>query len=308
MAEDDTDELTVAGSPAPLVKPDAKKDRAYLIVLAGTAVGEMYGVGKELTIGRGSEAEVRVLGEGVSRRHAMIVSASTGITIEDLGSTNGTFVNGEKVVGRRLLNDGDKVQVGSTTILKFSYHDELEEGFQRQLYASALRDGLTKIYNKKYFMERLGTEFAYTARHGSPLSLLMFDLDHFKKVNDTHGHLVGDHVLTTLAAAIDASIRGEDLFARYGGEEFVILSRGIDSASSKLFATRLRDVLVRTDFTYRGLPLRVTVSMGIATIPDPTITSPEQLIEAADQALYEAKRQGRDRIVARTVVTTPGKK
>src|SRR5262245_18369070 len=165
-----------------------QRDRAYLIVLAGNNVGEMYKVaGEQMIIGRGQQAEIQIIDEGISRRHARVSVENASVLIEDLGSTNGTLLNGQKLGGREILKDGDKIQVGSTTILKFTYHDKLEEHFQRQMYESALRDGLTKIFNKKHLLDRLESEFAFAARHRVPLTLVMFDLDHFKRINDNHG-------------------------------------------------------------------------------------------------------------------------
>src|SRR5437868_171637 len=148
----DWDDDTKIASKDELVRPVAKdKDQAYLIVLAGASVGEMYKIAKESTvIGRGNQADIHVVDDGISRRHAEIVHDKKGIFVKDLGSTNGTFCNGERV-GEYQLKDGDKIQVGSTTILKFTFHDSLDETFQRQMYESALRDGLTKVFNKKYF-------------------------------------------------------------------------------------------------------------------------------------------------------------
>src|SRR5690606_26447697 len=125
---------------------------------------------------------------------------------------NGTFVNGQQVEAQ-LLKDGDKIQVGTTTILKFSYHDDLEEQFQRKMYEGALRDGLTKAFNKKYFEDRLQSEVAFALRHGTALSLIMLDLDLFKRINDTYGHLAGDYVLTTFSSSVISTIRKEDVFA-----------------------------------------------------------------------------------------------
>src|SRR3954466_4591923 len=198
----------------PVAPAGGKRDRAYLVVLAGASVGEMYKVeGEKVVIGRGQKAQIRLFDDGISREHAQIVIEGSHIVLQDLGSTNGTFCNGLKVDKRELV-DGDKILVGSTTILKFTYHDNLDEAFQRQMYESSLRDGLTKAFNKKYFTDRLESEFTYAVRHGAALSLVMFDIDHFKKVNDTYGHSAGDLVLTEMSALMMLSLRTEDVFAR----------------------------------------------------------------------------------------------
>jgi len=279
-------------------KPGSRdRDRAYLIVLAGSAVGEMYKITKdETTIGRGSQADIQVIDEGISRRHASIRLSGETVVVADLGSTNGTFLNGEKVT-THALRDGDKIQVGSTTILKFTFHDSLDENFQRQMYESALRDGLTKAFNKKYFLERLESEFAYALRHNSPLSLVMFDIDFFKKINDTHGHLAGDYALVSLSNLITATIRKEDVFARYGGEEFAVICRGVDLAGAQQFGERIRSKVETLDTNYSGIDLKMTVSVGVAAVTDVGMRDMLELIGHADDALYQAKRQGRNRVI-----------
>jgi diguanylate cyclase (GGDEF)-like protein len=217
------------------------------------------------------------------------------IIVVDLGSTNGTFVNGIKV-DRKELADGDKIMVGSTTILKFTYHDYLDEVFQRQMYESALRDGLTKVFNKKYFTDYLEKEFAFAARHKGPLALIFLDIDHFKKINDTHGHAAGDQVLVALARCIESQLRSTDVVVRYGGEEFTVLLPDTPVAGGFVSAERLRAAIAA--MTEReGLPpgLRITASIGVAAITSGDDGA--QLIPRADAALYQAKRGGRNRVV-----------
>ena len=298
----DWDDETKISAKEELNRPTPKdRDRAYLIVLAGASVGEMYKITAESTvIGRGQQADIQVIDEGISRRHAEIKHNGEEIVIRDLGSTNGTYCNGDKI-GEHVLTDGDKIQVGSTTILKFTFHDSLDESFQRQMYESALRDGLTKIFNKKYFLDRLESEFAYAVRHRTPLSLVMFDIDHFKRINDTHGHLAGDYALSTLAKVVGDTIRQEDVFARYGGEEFAVISRGIDLSGALAFGERIRRCVDGHPFVYNGVDIKVTVSVGVAAVPEVGMKEPEELIGAADDALYQAKRQGRNRVISGNV-------
>ena len=294
----DWDDDTKIAAKEEIAKPVRDRDRAYLIVLAGTSVGEMYKISKEHTIiGRGTQADIHVVDDGISRRHAEIVHNGDQTIIRDLGSTNGTFCNGDRIAEFE-LSDGDKIQVGSTTILKFTFHDSLDETFQRQMYESALRDGLTKIFNKKYFLDRLESEFAYSVRHKSPLSLIMFDIDHFKRINDTHGHLAGDYALATLAQLVQTAIRQEDVFARYGGEEFAVICRGVDLAGATAFAERIRKMVGTYRFDHAGVALKITVSVGVAAVSELGMKQPLDLIGAADEALYEAKRGGRDRVVS----------
>jgi diguanylate cyclase (GGDEF)-like protein len=272
------------------------RDRAYLIVLTGEGVGSMFRIEGESVIGRSASTTIRLNDDGVSRRHAKLTQQGTQIILEDLKSANGTFVNDEQVVGERILKDGDKIRIGSTTILKFSYHDDLEESFQQRMYEAALYDSLTKAFNKKHLLERLPSELAYAKRHNSPLSMLMFDVDHFKKVNDNYGHLAGDYVLARLGKITQSAIRSEDIFARYGGEEFSIVSRGVDLARSAVFAERLRTLVESTEFIHESTRIPVTISIGVAALPEIMVNEPLELIAAADSALYAAKRGGRNRV------------
>lgn len=279
------------------LKAKTQRDRAYLIVLAGSNVGEMYRLDEgESFVGRGQQASIRLNDDGISRKHARIFQAGGEVLIEDMKSANGTVVNGVPV-SMQLLKDGDKIRLGSTTILKFTYNDHLDESFQQQMYEAALRDGLTKAFNKKYFLDRLETEIAYARRHQAHLSLLMFDVDHFKRVNDSHGHLAGDYVLQRLAKVAAATVRTEDVFARYGGEEFGVICRGVTLASAGILAERLRATVEATVFDHEGTRLPITISVGVAGHPEVQIENGAQLIAAADAALYEAKRGGRNRVL-----------
>lgn len=295
--EDDWDDKTVIASDlAPARAPAADKPRAYLVVVAGTRVGEMFGLDRNLTIGRGRDADVRIQDVGISRKHACLVIGGDAVAVEDLGSTNGTFVNGARVHAMLKLEDGDKLQFGTSTILRFTYQDEMDEEFQRKMFESASRDSLTGAFNKRYFMERLTSEFSYARRHNSSLALVLFDIDHFKMVNDTHGHLAGDHVLSGLSSVLSPAIRGEDVFARYGGEEFAVLSRSAELPAAIILGQRLRKTVAESTFVSDGVPMRVTISVGVATLPQVPAQTPDDLIAAADEALYRAKNGGRNRV------------
>jgi two-component system cell cycle response regulator len=280
-------------------------DHAYVLVLAGSSLGEMYQLEKETTIlGRGEKADIRLVDEGISREHAQLVREPDHVILEDLGSTNGTFCNGVRVT-EQILADGDKILLGSTTILKFTYHDKLDEMFQRQLSESALRDGLTKAFNKRYFGERLETEYTYSDRHKTPLSLIFLDIDHFKTINDSHGHPCGDYVLSELAALVAESLRSEDIFARYGGEEFAIICRETDLPDAHALAERLRAAVEGHSFVYEGAQVMVTISVGVSRMPDPAVQSASDLVAHADETMYKAKRSGRNRVCVRAPSPAP---
>ncbi len=284
---------------------EQKRNLAYLVVLAGVSAGEMFKLQEDRTIvGRGPKVAVRLNDEGVSREHCAFVRDGDKMIVEDLGSTNGTFCNGIKI-DRRELADGDKIMVGSTTILKFSYQDYLDEVFQRQMYESALRDGLTKVFNKKYFTDYLEKEFAFAGRHGGPLALIFIDIDYFKKINDGHGHPAGDFVLSEMSQMMAELLRTEDVLARFGGEEFTVLCRGSDLKGAKIVAERLRRSVEERKFTFGGKDIPVTISLGIVAIPESGINDHNAFLAAADRALYEAKRGGRNRICVAGEDNTP---
>lgn len=274
-----------------------RRNRACFVIVAGANVGEMFPLedSGDLIIGRSSEAQLQLTDEGVSRRHVRVHCRMDEIVIEDLGSANGTRVNGDKIVQHTLV-DGDKLQLGSTSVLKFTYQDELDEAFQRNMLDAAQRDGLTGAFNKGYFAHRLETEMAYAARHKVPLSLLLLDLDHFKNVNDTYGHPAGDAVLVQLTRLVHAQLRTEDVFARYGGEEFALLCRATATEEAMLVGERVRVGVETTSFMSDGVRLPVTVSIGLATFVGGQ-GGADALVERADRALYAAKGGGRNRVV-----------
>jgi diguanylate cyclase (GGDEF)-like protein len=282
---------------------ETQHQNPYLIVLSGKSAGKMFKISKdEFTVGRGSDADVVLDEDSISRTHAKFVRLGDGrVRIIDLTSTNGTYWNGNRI-DTATLSDGDKIQIGSTTLLKFSYQDKLEVGYQEQLYRSAIRDGLTGVYNRKFFLDRLDEEFAYARRHRMVLSLAMFDLDHFKRINDQHGHPAGDEVLVKVAEVVQRTVRAEDVLCRYGGEEFAVILRQLDVDRAPLFGERLRSAVEKTELTVTGrdsqpVQLAVTTSVGLAVMRDGNCGSVEAFIAKADQLLYRAKETGRNRVV-----------
>jgi two-component system, cell cycle response regulator len=275
-----------------------RRTSASLIVITGSGVGTMHKLPvTEAVIGRSQRAEIKLIDDGVSRTHARIRSDASKLVIEDLGSRNGTFVNGRRLDRPVTLLDGDKIQIGRTTVLRFSYHDSLDESFHEQMLQSALRDGATKLFNKRYFLDRLDGELKFALRHTSALSVLMVDVDHFKQINDRFGHIAGDAVLANVAQAIARSVRNEDVVARFGGDEIGIILRAIEVDQALVLAERLRR-LVETVVTMADdqSPMRVTVSVGIAGIPAQQVETVSELLNVADQALYRAKHSGRNRV------------
>ncbi|NTX01086.1 GGDEF domain-containing protein [Myxococcus sp. CA051A] len=284
---------------------NGQRQSAYLIVISAKSaagIGRMFKLDRsEVVLGRSSEAQFQVEDDGISRKHAKVVALGDGrFQVVDLASTNGTYLNGLKVNAAPLY-DGDKIQIGSNTVLKFSIQDELEEQYQRSIYESATRDGLTRVYNKKYFLETVRKEFSYCLRHRVNLSLVLFDVDHFKKINDAYGHPAGDYVLTRIAQRVSDTVRTEDLLARYGGEEFALMLRESAEDQALACAERCRYAVDKADFVFGGTPIKVTISLGVATLLDSDFSQPEDLIAAADKYLYRAKRAGRNRSDAKAI-------
>ncbi|GAB4307942.1 MAG: GGDEF domain-containing protein [Myxococcota bacterium] len=290
---------TVIASIEELKSQEQGQKKAYLIVISGRSVGKMVEIGDaKCIIGRTPDVDVMIDDEGVSRQHAMVMrEGSDAVRITDLGSTNGVFFDGRRITSE-MLRDGDKVQIGSSTVLKITFQDNIEEAFQKKLYESATRDGLTGVFNKKYFIEQLAAEFSFCVRRGVPLSLIIFDIDFFKKTNDTYGHLAGDYVLKSLAQTVTKTIRNEDIFARYGGEEFVILLRDTELKKAHNIAERIRKLVEAAEFIFEGTKIPTTISVGVASIEDENFLDHDELIRKADEYLYTAKRSGRNQVVS----------
>jgi two-component system, cell cycle response regulator len=265
---------------------------ACLVVIYGPDLGRKYSLETpSVTLGRSNKCDIQIDQESVSRAHSKVINAGRSVRIRDLGSTNGTYVNDE-LVEERPLTDGDFIKIGRT-IFKFLSGGNIERAYHEEIYRLTTIDGLTQIFNKRYFSEALAREIARATRYRRALSLVMFDLDHFKDVNDTHGHLAGDAVLKTLSMTIKSKIRTEDIFARYGGEEFSIILPEIDGHNAHQFAEKVRRIVETTEFRFEGTKIPVTISMGVATLDaeEPTAAS---LVKKADENLYQAKAAGRN--------------
>ena len=250
----------------------------------------------EYVIGRGPENDIVAERDSVSRRHARLFRSDTeGWCLEDLGSTNGSFVNDMRIQ-RQPLADGNQLRIGDV-IYKFLVGANVEAAYHEEIYRLAILDGLTGVHNKRYFLEFLERELASSQRHGHPLTLVMFDIDHFKALNDTRGHLAGDHVLRTLSSRIQPRMRREDLLARYGGEEFAAVLNSTDVTGGTRFAEDVRRRIQAAPFEFDGESFTITVSLGVASVVNEQGVDPAALIARADEKLYAAKRAGRNRVV-----------
>lgn len=255
----------------------------------------------ELRLGRDIGGEIVLRDNRASRNHARLLYRNIAcpdqdpeIVLLDNNSTNGTFVNGERVRGERRLRDRDKILIGST-LMGFFIRDETEMQADERLYTLARLDALTTLLNRGSFNSEFQREFERALRYGRPLSLVMFDVDHFKRFNDTYGHQAGDYVLQELGRLIKSHTRGNDIAARYGGEEFAIILPETHLEGAVSQAERLRGAIQRHPFQYQGVSFALTVSLGLAEVEPETLLA-EDLLKAADKALYQAKAEGRNRV------------
>jgi len=246
-------------------------------------------------VGRGAHSNITLHDDAVSIRHARLTRRDGNVYVEDDGSRNGTYVNDERLEMPHVLLDGDHVTIGNT-ILKFAMVDELEEHALTQLFELTIRDPLTRAYNRRYLSAHLQSELAFSARRDIPLALLLVDIDHFKRVNDTHGHRVGDAVLQLVAASIQRLLRPYDALCRYGGEEFVVVARDSSLRNAEILAERIRRHIEAMSFDVADGRGCVTVSIGVISLIPEVGADVGALIEAVDEALYEAKNAGRNRV------------
>jgi len=286
--------------PAP--RPGAP-GRPFLLVVSGPQFGELLDLtpGAELLLGRSAEAGLFLADDGVSRRHAALLAGADEAQLRDLGSQNGTWVEGEQVQEAKLA-DGQRFSLGAHTGLRFVGSRNPESELWRQLARGALREPLTGLYNRRHFLERLTAELAASQRYGRPLSLLLIDLDHLKRLNEAHGPAGGDQALRAVARAAQATVRKEDLVARCGGEELAVLARETGLSGARVLAERIRKGVHKARIPWQGREIAVTVSVGATVSQGLTAFEPgrteQQLLEAAERLLLRAKQMGRNTVVA----------
>jgi diguanylate cyclase (GGDEF)-like protein len=256
-------------------------------------MGRKFELTDDVTIGRDDSNAIVIAKSSVSRRHAQVVSRLDRKVIVDLESKNGTFVN-ETPVTEAELRNGDLIRVGDA-IFKF-LHGSVEALYHEEIYRLTIIDGLTDAHNKRHLLEHLEREIARCHRYQRPLALLMIDIDYFKRINDTHGHLAGDRVLRELATLVRSRIRREEFFARYGGEEFALVIPEATRSAAVTSAEALRALAADHDFQFNDTRIAVTISIGVGLL-DEQVTDPLSLVRAADEKLYQAKNAGRNCVV-----------
>lgn len=286
-----TDRHTVAQGPP----RDDDTFKPRLIVVSGVMLGYQLELGTALVVvGRASECGLSLQHPSVSRHHCRIWREGDTYVIEDLGSTNRTYLNG-KPIARAELRDGDQIGVGSNAI-KYFTGASMEATYHNELIDLAIYDGLTGFFNRRHFRGLLD-EYMEKAKSSLPLSLLIIDLDHFKLVNDNHGHLVGDQVLTSVAQLIRENAPAAAPIGRLGGEEFAMALRGTTLEGAIELAERVRAAVAAQPIETREVTLPVTISIGAAQV-DAQVAQSADLLRNADEQLYRAKTEGRNRVCA----------
>ena len=296
MSEQDEKTRVTQVVQAPPPDPGAGNDCLVVIYTAEPGLlGKRFVLDRSpLRVGRGADNHVVLEGDSVSRRHAHFERRGNAWFVVDDGSTNGTYLNEEQIAHDALLNNADRIKVGPT-IVKFLSGLDAEAKYHEEIYRMTIVDGLTQIHNKRYLFEALEKELIRARRYERELSLIIFDIDFFKRINDQYGHLAGDHVLRELARAVQERIRRDEVFARYGGEEFVIVLPETGLGGANALAEDLRERVATHAFVFQGERIPVTISIGCAQLSKEDRAATD-LIQRADEKLYEAKRGGRNRV------------
>jgi two-component system cell cycle response regulator len=288
---------TIVSDAAALATP---QDRTACVVqIYGPDLGKKLTLEKaETCIGREEGCEIRVELTNVSRRHCSLLLRDGEVFLRDEGSTNGTFLNNVEIKGETRVSSGDFIKAGSA-IFKFLHGGELgsiEAQYHEEIYRLTIIDGLTQVHNKRYLLEFLERELARSSRHGRSLSVVLLDIDHFKRVNDEFGHLAGDAVLRELAAILKGRVRKDECLARYGGEEFALVAPETNRENAVHLAEQLRQMVETHRFSFEGERLPVTFSAGVAELKRGE-ESVLAFLKQADERLYEAKHRGRNQVV-----------
>jgi diguanylate cyclase (GGDEF)-like protein len=300
MLSKDTDhDLTVEiSNTLPTRHSPGAAGTAYLVHIypPGPSLGTRYVLnGKTFVLGREAECDICINDSSVSRRHAIFQPEGEGYLLGDLKSTNGTSVNKVRIVQCR-LHDGDDVRIGNC-IFRYLASSNVEAQYHEEIYRLSISDALTHIPNRRYLQQFLERELLRSARYHRPLALVLFDIDHFKAVNDAFGHLGGDFTLRELALCVQGGIRREGLLARYGGEEFAIVLPEATLDVGLHVAERIRAQVEKHPFQYEGRGFSITISLGVTATTGEELLTPDEFLHQADESLYDAKHQGRNRVV-----------
>jgi len=294
--EEKTTTTLITDYSSPLDTASLSNEQGFLLQLAGPSLGKRFPLGDKTSVGRDGKADVSIRDKSVSRMHAEINFHSGNLDVTDLSSTNGTFVNDDRIETKSMAS-GDIIRFGRIPF-KLLKGEDVETAFHTEIYRLTTTDPMTELYNRRYFIDAIERELSRSGRYKRPLCLLIIDLDHFKKINDSFGHLAGDHILKMTANTLARSLRQSDLLCRYGGEEFcailpeTTLERAIDVAE------RLRRTVALYTQTFDNDPINVTISIGVSCSSASDDTLGVSLLKRADMCLLQAKASGRNSVVS----------
>lgn len=285
---------TIVSATSEVAAPESGAASLVYIYPKSPLLGRRYVLGPRATIGRTIDSQIVNPDSSVSRNHACVERRDGCYYVIDTGSTNGTFVNNARTSDGP-LRDGDYLRFGNC-IYRFLAGGNPESDYHEEIYRLMVLDPLTGVHNRRYLDEFLDRELARAARYQRPLALVLFDADHFKSVNDKHGHLAGDLTLKELAYQVRLLVRRDELLARYGGEEFAVVLPETSAQQAAAFGERLRAAVESHTFRFEDRQFRVTVSVGVAVAEGRDPGPAEELVQRADDRLYHAKRNGRNRV------------
>lgn len=299
------DKTIIAENPTLTLLSQVKRKNACLVQYSGAKLGKRYPLMDAANVvGRSPTVQMIINEASVSRQHARFLLVGDHVMLEDMGSSNGTFINDARVQSSVQLKDGDIIRLG-TVLLKFFAHDNVDSVMHDKIYRMATIDAGTQIFNKQYLLDALESEFKFSKAYGRELSIIYYDLDHFKAVNDAYGHNAGDFILKESSSLVKSSLRKDDILGRFGGEEFVIILPNTDSKTAWELAERIRMKHESHPFVFefeergskKNAKHRQTISMGVAQLKA-NIPSPQDFLETADKKLYNSKQTGRNRVTA----------
>ena len=304
--EDDTESFS-GFWPTPVSSAETPGDPAHLVLMFGASVGSVFCLDQaETRIGRGINTDICLSDRAVSRTHLIIARDDRGWTAVDQKSRNGSYLNNRAIRRPRRLRHNDVLRLGANSAFKFIDPAGADASHTLALYNAATTDFLTGIANRRSLDDTLLVELSFCRRHAQPLAFMLMDLDHFKTINDTHGHQAGDAVLKEFAELVQRSVRTEDHVGRYGGEEFAVISRATTIEGARLKAERIRTMV--QEHAFQGGQVSLTVSTGVTGLEAGTgPVTPQALLASADAGLYEAKAQGRNRVVSVQFELEPGR-
>ena len=299
-----SDDETIIANPGEMsiLQQPTQRRNSCLVQYSGTQLGKRYPLDADsIIVGRSPHSDIWLDDPSVSRRHSSFSVQNESVTIDDLGSSNGTFINDRKIDTPTLLKDQDMIRLG-TILFKFFATENIDGIIHDKIYRMATIDAGTAVFNKKYLLETIKSEFKHAQAYKVNLAIIYYDLDHFKRVNDTYGHAAGDQVLKEGSEVIKSALRKDDILCRFGGEEFVVILPNTNIKKAAELAERIRLAIENHIFNLeidaknakKIIQHRQTISLGVSEVT-PDMVSESDLLDSADKKLYQSKQTGRNK-------------